>query len=75
MIAAEGRPRRTDPFTGHIAFRSLRPVYGVGKFPAADIQTARDRVLAEADATWLVATASHGHALATAVRVGPSAGP
>lgn len=67
--------RAGDPFTGRIVFRCLHLVYGVGTIPIADIQTARDRVLAERDARWLVATSSHCHALATALRVGPSAGP
>ncbi len=64
-----------DPFTGRIVFRCLHLVYGVGTIPIADIQTARDRVLAERDATWLVATSSHCHALAIALKVGPPAGP
>jgi hypothetical protein len=67
--------RAGDPFTGRIVFRCLHLVYGVGTIPIADIQTARDRVLAERDARWLVATSSHCHALATALRVEPSAGP
>jgi hypothetical protein len=68
--------RAGDPFTGRIVFRCLHLVYGVGTIPIAEIRAAEQRLLAEprAGRTWLVATSSHCHALATALTVGPSPG-
>jgi hypothetical protein len=66
--------RAGDPFTGRIVFRCLHLVYGVGTIPIAELRAAEERLLAErrAGQTWLVATSSHCHALATALTVGPS---
>ncbi len=61
-----------DAVDGRIVFRSLHFAYGVGTIPVADILVARDAVvrgLAAGSRTYLVATSSHCHALATTLRV------
>lgn len=66
-----------DPGAGFdhaLVFRSLHLVWGVATIAVADILAARDRILArlaEGPSTWLVATASHCHGLATPLRVEP----
>jgi len=61
-----------DAVDGRIVFRSLHFAYGVGTIPVAAILAARDAVLQGLSAgtrTYLVATSSHCHALATTLRV------
>ena len=65
-----------DPWDGQAVFQCLHLVYGVGTIPVADILAARDKLLgglAEGPKTWLVATSSHCHALASTLRVVPAA--
>ncbi len=60
-----------------VVFRCLHLVYGVGTIPLAQIQGARDRLVAgleEGPREYLVATSSHCHALATSLRVEPAPG-
>ena len=69
--------RRGDPFDGRIVFRCLHLVWGVGTVPMAAILSARDRLLeglGRGPRSWLVATSSHCHALATVLRVEPPTG-
>lgn len=64
-----------DPVDERIVFRSLHLAWGVGTIPVADILAARDRVtagLARGARTYLVATSSHCHALATSLAVTPA---
>lgn len=68
--------RPGEAWDGRTVFRCLHLVYGVGTIPVADILAARDRMLAaaaEGPRTWLVATSSHCHALASTMRVAPGA--
>ncbi len=55
-----------------VVFRCVHLVYGVGTIPVRDILAARDRLRSEAGArrSYLVATSSHCHALATRLDVG-----
>jgi hypothetical protein len=58
---------------GHLVFRCMHLVWGVGTIPVREILAARDRVLGEigqGQRRYLVATSSHCHALATVVEVG-----
>jgi hypothetical protein len=70
------QPAPGQRFTGHVVFKCLHLVWGVGTIRVGDIHAARDRVLAgmaEGGARYLVATSSHCHALATTLPVeGPS---
>jgi hypothetical protein len=53
-------------------FRCVHLVYGVGTIPVADILAARDRLCTAASAmrrSYVVATSSHCHALATRLEV------
>jgi len=55
-----------------VVFRCLHLVYGVGTVPVADILAARDRLCAASSAarrSYVVATSSHCHALATRLEV------
>jgi hypothetical protein len=54
-----------------VVFRCLHLVYGVGTIPVRDILAARDRLRAASSArrSYLVATSSHCHALATRLEV------
>lgn len=68
--------RPDDPWDGRAVFRCLHLVYGVGTIPVAEIVAARDRLVAaleDGPRTWLVATSSHCHALASTLRVVPGA--
>jgi hypothetical protein len=61
-------------FDGRVVFRCLHLVYGVGTTPVRDLWAARDDVVrgtAAAARTYLVATSSHCHALATPLLVFP----
>jgi hypothetical protein len=72
------RPRGDDPLPERVVFRCLHLVWGVGTIPVRDILAARDRVreaLAGPARTYLVATASHCHGLAAALRVSGEAEP
>lgn len=65
-----------DAWDGQAVFRCLHLVHGVGTIPVAEILAARDRLLAgvaHGPKTWLVATSSHCHALASTLRVVPGA--
>jgi hypothetical protein len=56
-----------------VVFRCVHLVYGVGTVPVADILAARDRLCAASSTarrSYLVATSSHCHALATRLDVG-----
>jgi hypothetical protein len=67
-------PRDGDAVDGRIVFRCLHLVYGVGTIPVADIIAARDRMIAglkRGPRSYLVATSSHCHALATLLEVSP----
>jgi hypothetical protein len=69
---AAGRPE--DPFDDRIVFRCLHLLYGVGTVPVRDVLAARDRAvlgLGRGRRRYLVATASHCHALAAALIVRP----
>lgn len=69
-LAAPGAGERFD---GHVVFRCLHFVYGVGTTPVAEILAARDRLVAGLPAgrrTYLVSTSSHCHGLATPLTVG-----
>ena len=60
-----------------IVFRCLHLVYGVGTIPVTEILAARARVIAGirgGERSYLVATSSHCHALATVLEVSPDAG-
>ena len=73
LAADLAAPRPGEPFDGHVVFRCLHLVYGVGTTPVAEIRSARDRVLQGLPAgrrTYLVSTASHCHGLATPLAVG-----
>jgi hypothetical protein len=66
------RPAADERFTGHVVFKCLHLVWGVGTIRVGDIHAARDRVLAGLRAgggRYLVATSSHCHALASVVEV------
>lgn len=68
--------RPGEPPGGHIVFRCLHLVHGVGTVPVAEVHAARDRVLQglrSGAGRWLVATSSHCHALATMLTVAPAA--
>ena len=68
-LAAAHAPDAVD---GRIVFKSLHFAYGVSTIPVADILAGRDAVvsgLAAGSRTYLVATSSHCHALATTLRV------
>lgn len=57
-----------------VVFRCLHLVYGVGTIPVRDILAARDRLRVASPGerrSYLVATSSHCHALATRLEVGP----
>ena len=69
-------PRSGDAVDDRIVFRCLHLVYGVGTIPVADIRAARDRMIAGLERgplSYLVATSSHCHALATVLEVSPLA--
>jgi hypothetical protein len=72
LAADLGAPARAEPFGGHVVFRCLHLVYGVGTIPVREMLDARDRLRAEAGTprTYLVSTASHCHGLATPLTVG-----
>jgi hypothetical protein len=60
-----------------VVFRCVHLVYGVGTIPVRDVLAARDRVRAGLGAgrrSYLVATSSHCHALATRLDVWPAGG-
>jgi hypothetical protein len=64
-----------EAWDGHIVFRCLHLVYGIGTVPVADILATRDRVthgLGRGVQRYLVATSSHCHGLATALEVRPA---
>ncbi len=67
-------PRPGEASDGHLVFRCLHLVYGVGTTPVAALRAARDRVLAGLHGggrrTYLVSTSSHCHGLATRLAVG-----
>ena len=70
------RPRIEDAVDDRLVFRCLHLVYGVGTVPVADILGARDRMMAGLERgprSYLVATSSHCHALATLLEVSPAA--
>jgi hypothetical protein len=59
--------------TTPVVFRCVHLVYGVGTIPVRDILAARDRLCAPSSAarrSYLVATSSHCHALATRLDLG-----
>ena len=63
--------------TEPVVFRCTHLVYGVGTIPVGDILAARDRLragLADGRRSYLVATSSHCHALATRLDVWPHQG-
>jgi hypothetical protein len=65
-------PRSGDAVDDRIVFRCLHLVYGVGTIPVAEILAARDRMIAGLERgprSYLVATSSHCHALATLLEV------
>jgi hypothetical protein len=65
-------PRAGESFDGHVVFRCLHLVYGVGTTPVAAIRAARDRLVAglrTGRRTYLVSTASHCHGLATPLTI------
>ena len=67
-------PRSGDAVDDRFVFRCLHLVYGVGTIPVADIRAARDRMIAGLERgprSYLVATSSHCHALATLLEVSP----
>jgi hypothetical protein len=69
-------PRDGDAVDGRIVFRCLHLVYGVGTIPIGDILAARGRLIAgltRGPRSYLVATSSHCHALATVLEVSPGA--
>jgi hypothetical protein len=64
------RPVAGDGLDGQVVFRCLHLVWGVGTIPVGEIQSARDRMvadLARGGGRYLVATSSHCHALASVV--------
>lgn len=59
-----------DAVAERLVFRCLHYAFGVGTIPVADILAARSRVLeGRGERSYLVATSSHCHALATTLRV------
>jgi hypothetical protein len=71
---AEDLCRPHPAFDHQVVFRCLHLLYGVGTVPIRDLHQARDRMvagLAHGPSTYLVATASHCHGLATGLRVTP----
>jgi hypothetical protein len=73
LAADLARPRAGEPFDGHVVFRCLHLVYGVGTTRVAEIREARDRLLAglgQGPRRYLVSTASHCHGLATPLVAG-----
>jgi hypothetical protein len=71
LAADLSRPAPGEPFDGHVVFRCLHLVYGVGTIPVREMLDARDRLRASAGPrTYLVSTASHCHGLATPLTVG-----
>jgi hypothetical protein len=73
LAADLATPRGGEPFDGHIVFRCLHLVYGVGTTPVAEILQARDRLLAglgQGRRSYLVSTSSHCHGLATPLVAG-----
>jgi hypothetical protein len=75
LAADLDRPAPADRADESIVFRTIHLTYGVGTIPVRDIQDARDRVVAAARGgsgrTFVVATASHCHALAATMKVTP----
>jgi hypothetical protein len=70
LAADLGVPATAEPFDGHVVFRCLHLVYGVGTIPVRQMLKARDRLLAPSGPhTYLVSTASHCHGLATPLTV------
>jgi len=72
-----GDLERGDASATPIVFRCLHLVYGVGTIPLRDVFAARDRLVsapAGDGVRYRVATASHCHALATAITVRSGAG-
>jgi hypothetical protein len=72
LAADLAAPGSGEGFDGHVVFRCLHLVYGVGTTPVAEIRAARDRVLeglASGRHTYLVSTSSHCHGLATPLTV------
>jgi hypothetical protein len=68
-------PWSGDAVDDRIVFRCLHLVYGVGTIPVVDILAARDRMsagLERGPRSYLVATSSHCHALATVLQVSPA---
>jgi hypothetical protein len=66
------RPVAGERLDGHVVFRCMHLVWGVGTIPVASIHAARDRLLmdlADGGGRYLVATSSHCHALATTVNI------
>jgi hypothetical protein len=58
-----------------VVFRCLHLLWGVGTVPMSEILAARDRMVAgipRGSRSYLVATSSHCHALATLLEVGPA---
>lgn len=71
LAADLSAPSAGEPFDGHLVFRCLHLVYGVGTIPVRTILDARDRLReAPGRRTYLVSTASHCHGLATPLVVG-----
>lgn len=63
-------PRETDAVADRLVFRCLHYAFGVGTIPVSDILAVRERVLEGlGERSYLVATSSHCHALATTLRV------
>jgi hypothetical protein len=71
-LAADLESPTSDGVTP-VVFRCMHLVYGVGTIPVRDILAARDRLCADAGArrSYLFATSSHCHALATRLDVEP----
>jgi hypothetical protein len=69
------RPAPGESFDGHVVFRCLHLLYGVGTIPVRDIHGARDQLiagLAGGRRRYLVATASHCHGLAGVLELSPA---
>ena len=67
-------PRAGDAFDERIVFRCLHLVWGVGTIPVGEVLGARDRLVRTGGGRpirALVATSSHCHALAAALRMEP----
>jgi hypothetical protein len=66
------QPEAESVYDGQIVFPCLHLVYGIGTVPIAGILAARDRVLRDLEKgprSYLLATGSHCHGLASAIRV------